>query len=66
VPENTVVRKPEISEATKMIAKSLLKHKIPFQYTIGIGKPKRVNIMTLKVADQRFRLGYKPKKEDYR
>ena len=66
MPENTVVRKPEILEATKMIAKSLLKHKIPFQYTIRIGKPKRVNIMTLKAADQRFRLGYKPKKEDYR
>ena len=66
VPENTVVRKPEISEAMKMVAKSFLKHKIPFQYTIETGKPERVNIMMLKVADQRFRLGYKPKKEDYR
>jgi hypothetical protein len=43
-----------------MVAKSFLKHKIPFQYTIRTGKPERVNIMTLKAADQRFRLGYKP------
>jgi hypothetical protein len=66
VPKNTMVWKLEISEAMKMVAESFLKHKIPFQYTIETGKLERVNIMTLKVADQRFRLGYKPKKEDYR
>jgi len=36
--ENTVVRKPEISEATKMAAKSFLKHKIPFPYDIEKGR----------------------------
>ena len=28
--------------------------------------PERVNIIKLKCADQRFRLGYKPKKEDFK
>ena len=33
VPENTMVRKPKILEATKMPAKSFLKHKILFHMT---------------------------------
>ncbi|KAL3609378.1 hypothetical protein D5086_000398 [Populus alba] len=65
VPKNTVVRKPEILEATKMAAKSFLKHKIPFQYDVEVGKPERINIIKLKAAQQRFGLGYKPNKEDY-
>jgi len=42
VPENTMVRKPEISEATRMAAKSFLKYKIPFQYDDKVGKPERL------------------------
>jgi hypothetical protein len=66
VPENTVVRKPEISEATKMAAKSFLKHKIPFPYDIEKGRLEWMDIIKLKVVEQRFGLGYKPKKEDYK
>jgi len=66
VPENTVVRKPEISEATKMVAKSFLKHKIPFPYDIEKGRLEWIDIIKLKAAEQRFGLGYKPKKEDYK
>jgi len=49
-----------------MAAKYFLKHGIPFQYNPNIGIPERVNLMTIKCADQLFELGYKPKKEDYR
>ncbi|XP_073264252.1 uncharacterized protein [Populus alba] len=66
VPENTVVRKPEISEATKMAAKSFLKHKILFPYDIEKGRLEWMDIIKLKAAEQRFGLGYKPKKEDYK
>jgi hypothetical protein len=66
VPENTVVRKPELSEATKMAAKSFLKHKIPCPYVIKKGKLEWIDIIKLKAAEQRFGLGYKPKKEDYK
>jgi hypothetical protein len=40
VPENTIIRKPGISEATKMAAKSLLKHEIPTQLDVGKGNGK--------------------------
>ena len=66
VPENTIVRKSEISEATKMVAKSFLKHKSHFQYDVRAKKPERINIIKLKAAEQRFGLGYKPKKKDYK
>jgi hypothetical protein len=66
VPENTMVRKPKISEATKMVAKSFLKHKIPFPYDIEKGRLEWIDIIKLKAAEQRFGLGYKPKKEDYK
>jgi len=66
VPENTVVRKPEISEATKMAAKSFLKHKIPCPYDIKKGRLEWIDIIKLKATEQRFGLGYKPKKEDYK
>ena len=65
VPENTIRRKPRISEATKMAVKSLLKHQVPARF----GKRKRkfewIGMTKLKVAEQRFGLGYKPRKEDY-
>nr|XP_034900655.1 LOW QUALITY PROTEIN: uncharacterized protein LOC118038417 [Populus alba] len=66
VPENTVLRKPEISEATKMGAKICLKNKIPFPYDMGQRRPEWRGIIKLKAAEQRFGLGYKPKKEDYK
>jgi hypothetical protein len=66
VPENTVMRKPEILKATKMVAKSFLKHKIPFPYDIEKGRLEWIDIIKLKAAGQRFGLGYKPKKEDYK
>ncbi|XP_073261302.1 uncharacterized protein [Populus alba] len=66
VPKNNVVRKPEISKATKMAAKSFLKHEIPFSYDIEKRRLEWMDIIKLKAAEQRFRLGYKPKKEDYK
>jgi hypothetical protein len=66
VPENIVVRKPEILEATKMAAKSFLKRKIPFTYDIEKRRLEWIDIIKLKAVEQRFGLGYKPKKEDYK
>ncbi|XP_034906448.2 uncharacterized protein [Populus alba] len=66
VPENTVLRKPEISEATKMAAKIFLKNKIPFPYDMEQRRPEWRGIIKLKAAEQRFGLGYKPKQEDYK
>ena len=53
VPENTVVRKPEISEATKMAAKRFLKHKIPFPYDIEKGRLELMDISELLVQEGR-------------
>jgi len=64
--ENIVLRKPKILEATKMAAKGFLKHKIPFPYDIEKGRLEWIDIIKLKAAEQRFGLGYKPKKEDYK
>ena len=47
VPENTVVRKPEISEATK----SFLKNKIPFSYDFKQGRPQWMDIIKLKAVE---------------
>jgi len=46
-----------------MTTKCLLKHGIPFQHDFDTGMPKRVNMIKVKCADQRFKLGYKPKKK---
>jgi hypothetical protein len=62
--ENTVLRRPIISDTVRMIAKCFLKHRLPFQYDPISGNPKRVNIMKIKAADQRFGLSIKPKKGD--
>jgi len=51
VPENIVVRKPEILEATKMAAKSFLKHKIPFLYDVEKGRLEWIDIIKLKAAE---------------
>jgi nucleoside-diphosphate-sugar epimerase len=63
VPENTVLRRPRISEVARMLAKCFLERGIPFQYNPITRIPETVNLM--KYADQRFELGYKPKKEDH-
>ncbi|KAJ6884344.1 hypothetical protein NC652_031366 [Populus alba x Populus x berolinensis] len=65
VPENTVLRRPMISDTARMIAKCFLKHGLPFQNDPSAGNLKRVNIMKIKTVDQRFGLGFKPKKDDY-
>jgi len=66
VPENTVRRRPEISEAAKMVAKYFLKHGLPFQYDHTTGMPERVNVIKMKCADQRFGLGFRPGKADFK
>ena len=58
--EGVVLRKPTIPEAAKMAARCFLKNRAPFQYNPKIGS------IRLKSVDQRFRLGYKPKKDDYK
>jgi hypothetical protein len=65
VPESTVLRKLRISEAARMAAKCFLERGILFQYDLITGIPKRINPIKIRCADQRFGLGYKPKKEDH-
>ncbi|XP_061945039.1 uncharacterized protein LOC133669048 [Populus nigra] len=64
--ENTVLRRPIISDTSRMIAKCFLKHGLPFQNASLTGSFKGVNMMKVKAADQRFGLGFKPKKDDYK
>jgi len=66
VPENTVLRRPRISEAARMAAQCFLERRIPFQYNPITRVPERVNPIKMKGVDQRFGLGYKPKKVDHR
>jgi hypothetical protein len=66
VPKNIVLRKLKNSESARMAANCLLKYGISFQYNPDTRMPKQLNVMKLKCADQRFRLGYKPKKDDYK
>ena len=60
VPEDVVLGKPRILGAAKMVAKCFLKNKAPFQCN------KKTRPIKLKSTDQRFGLGYKPKKDDYK
>ena len=66
VPESTVLRKPKISAAAKMAVRCFLKRGIPLQYNPITGIPKRIKPITIRAVDQRFGLGYKPKREDHR
>ncbi|XP_052305631.1 uncharacterized protein LOC112325327 [Populus trichocarpa] len=66
VPENTVLRRPKISEAARMASLCFLNREIPFQYNLIIGIPEGVNLVKMKSAAQRFGLGYQPNQEDYR
>jgi hypothetical protein len=63
VPEGAVLRKPRIPETAKMAAKCFLKNGAPFQCNPETGMP---GLIKLKCANQRFGLGYKPKKDDYK
>ena len=49
-----------------MAAKSVLKNKILLSYDFKQGRPQWMDIVKLKAAEQRFGLGYKPKREDYK
>jgi hypothetical protein len=49
-----------------MIAKCFLKHGLPFQHDPITGNPERVNLMKIKVANKRFGLVFKPKKDDHK
>ena len=49
-----------------MAAKYFLKHELPFQYGLTTGMPKRINVIKLKCTDQRFSLGFKPRKADFK
>jgi len=64
--ENTTRKKPEISDAVKMAAKYFLKHRLPFQYDLTTGMLERINVIKMKCADQRFSLGFKPRKADFK
>jgi hypothetical protein len=66
VPENTVLRRPRISEAARMSTQCFLERGIPFQYNPIAGVPKGVNPAKMTCADQRFGLGYKPNKDGHR
>jgi hypothetical protein len=63
VPEGAVLRKPRIPETVKMAAKCFIKNGAPFQCNPETGMP---GLIKLKCANQRFGLGYKPKKDDYK
>jgi hypothetical protein len=66
VPENTVLRRPRISEAARMATQCFLERRIPFQYNPIAGVPEGVDSAKMTCADQRFGLGYKPNKDDHR
>jgi hypothetical protein len=66
IPENMVLRRPIISDTARMIAKCFFKHGLPFQNAPITGNLKRVNMMKINAADQRFGLGFKPKKDDHK
>jgi hypothetical protein len=66
VPENTVLRRPRISEAARMATQCFLERGIPFQYNPITGIPEGGNSAKITCVDQRFGLGYKPNQEDHR
>ena len=50
VPENTVLRRPRISEAARMASLCFLNRGIPFQYNFIIRIPEGVNLARMKSA----------------
>ena len=65
VPENTILRRPKISEAIRMATRCFLDREIPSPYNPITKIPLRSSLIKMKHVDQRFGLGYMPKKEDY-
>jgi len=65
VPENTILRRPKISKAIRMVTRCFLDHEIPSPYNPITRIPLRSSLIKMKHADQRIGLGYMPKKEDY-
>ena len=65
VHENTMLRMPRISEVARMATQCFLERRIPFQHNPITGNPERVNLIKMKCFNQRFGLGYNPKKEDH-
>jgi len=63
VPENMILKRSKTSEASRMATKCFLDSEIPFQYSHITKISERVNLIKKKYVDQRFGLGYKPKKK---
>jgi hypothetical protein len=61
-----ILRRPKISKVARMASNCFLKHENPFWYDPNTTMLDRINVMKLKYVDQRFGLGYKPKKNDYK
>jgi len=43
-----------------------LRHKLPFQYNPIIGNLERISLIRWKTTNQRFGLGFKPNRKDYK
>jgi len=65
VPENTILRRPKISKAIRMTIRFFLDREIPSPYNPITRIPLRSSLIKMKHANQRFGLGYMPKREDY-
>lgn len=59
-------RKLDISKDVKIAAKCFLKRRLPFMYNLNIWMPKKINMMNMRCANQRFSLGFKLGKKDYK
>jgi hypothetical protein len=57
---------PRISGAARRAAQWFLECKISFQHNPVTENLEKVNLIMMKCANQRFGLGYEPKKEDHR
>jgi len=66
LPKDTMLRRLKISKVIRMVVNCFKKHRISFQFDPDTEMLEWVNLMKLKCADQRFGLGYKPKKDDYK
>lgn len=64
--KNTVKRKPRIFYIAKMSVKYFLKHGLPFIYNLDTRMPEKVCMIKMKCTYQRFGLGFRPRKKDYK
>jgi len=60
--EDAVLRKPEILEVAKMIAKYFSKNGIPFQYDLDTRMPGRISMIKLNVQIKSLGLDISPRK----